>query len=189
MSLWRLMLGFDGRIERKPFAIGLVVAVSLFVVAINVSLYLLPWMAGILAPYGINAGFALNAIWLASGGLVVWSLIALGVKRLRDRGRSVWWVVVTVAPLAALALANDAIFLVSRHFVLPRALQLGVLGASLLIGAWVLAECLIGRSRIILDEPAADRRATSLRERLADTGNKARPAGAAKAGPKPPVGG
>jgi uncharacterized membrane protein YhaH (DUF805 family) len=127
-------------------------------------------MAEILAPQGINAGFALNAIWLALGLLLVWVLIALGAKRLRDRNRSPWWIVVVVVPLAALVLLNDAIFLVSRSFTLPKWVQWVVLVDSGLIGLWVLLEGLLGRSRrpiITLTPPTQPRRQLGLRERLA----------------------
>lgn len=146
MSIWHVMLGLHGRIGRGAFAIGLVVAVALFVLGIQASLFALPTLASLLAPQGINAGLALNVIWSGLGILLVWCLIALGAKRLRDRGRSVWWVVVVVLPLAALALLNDAIFLVSRTLTLPKLVQLGIMGASGLIGLWLLAEGLVGPS-------------------------------------------
>ena len=146
MSAWHVMLGFSGRIGRVTFAIGLIAAILLFALGIQLSLMALPTMAEWLAPQGINAGLVLNFIWCVLGLLLMWSLIALGAKRLRDRGRPVWWIVVVVVPLAALAVINDAIFLVSRTFTLPRYVQLGALLASGLIGVWVLAECLIGDS-------------------------------------------
>ncbi len=167
--LW-ILFGTGGRIGRATFAVGLVAAIALFWLGIHASLAALPWMAEILAPQGINAGFALNAIWLALGLLLVWSLIALGAKRLRDRNRSPWWIVVVVVPLAALALLNDAIFLVSRSFTLPKWVQWVVLIDSGLIGVWVLLEGLSGRSRrpiITLSPPTAPGRRQGLRERLA----------------------
>jgi uncharacterized membrane protein YhaH (DUF805 family) len=100
----------------------------------------LPWMGEVLGPRGINAGFVLNGIWLALGVLLVWSATALGAKRLRDRGRSPWWAAVAVLPLAALALASDTIFLVSRIFVVPDLLRWAVIVICGAIGLWVLIE-------------------------------------------------
>ena len=150
MGPLHVMLGFSGRIGRGAFAFGLIVAAALFVLGIRVSTLRCPSVAEVLAPHGINAGLALNAFWSVVGPMLVWSLIALGAKRLRDRGRSPWWVVVVVLPLAALTFANDAIFLVSRYFVVQREVQLAVLIELVLIGLWVLAECLVGPS--VVDE-------------------------------------
>jgi uncharacterized membrane protein YhaH (DUF805 family) len=134
-------------IGRGDFAIALVAACALFWLGIQVSTAALSWMAEVLAPRGVNAGFALNLIWLALGVVLVWCLMALTAKRLRDIGRSPWWAVAGVVPLGVLALLNDAIFLVSRSFVLP-----AVLNWALLIGAggialWVLSESLLRPSR------------------------------------------
>ncbi len=166
-SLW-ILFGTSGRIGRLPFAIGLVASVALFWLGVRGSLAALPWMAEVLAPHGINAGFALNAIWLTLGMLLVWALIALGAKRLRDRNRSPWWIVVVVLPLAALVLANDAIFLVSRSFSVPKWLQWVLLADSGLIGLWVLLEGLLGPSRqpTITLEPPPEPGRKGLRERL-----------------------
>ena len=98
-------------------------------------------MAEVLAPRGINAGLALNMIWLLLGVLLVWCLIAVCAKRLRDIGRSPWLAIAAVVPLAALALINDAIFLVSRSFTLSSWLNWALLIASGGAALWVLAEC------------------------------------------------
>ena len=140
MNWLAMMFGFSGRIGRMPFAIGLGCAVVIFALGIQGSLAALPWLAGVLAPRGLNAGFALNAIWSALGLLLVWSASALAAKRLRDRGRSPWWAPAAVLPLAALALLNDAIFLLSRSIVLPAPLQGLVLTIAGGIGIWVLYE-------------------------------------------------
>ncbi len=144
-QLW-ILFGLDGRIGRAAFGLGIVTAAALFVLLVRGSLSALPLMAEVLAPHGINAGFALNAIWSLAGFLLVWSLIAVTAKRLRDRGRSPWWGVVVVLPLAALVLINDAIFLVSRSFTLPPQIQWALFIDSAVIGLWVLAECLFGPS-------------------------------------------
>jgi uncharacterized membrane protein YhaH (DUF805 family) len=143
------MLGFGGTTGRLGFVIGLAVAVAVFLAGINGSLTALPWMGEVLGPRGINAGLVLNGIWLVLGVLLTWSVTALAAKRLRDRGRSPWWAVVAVLPLAALALASDTIFLVSRSFVVPELLRWAVLVICGAIGLWVLitGAILPGRAR------------------------------------------
>lgn len=137
-----MMLRTSGRIGRGAFAMGLSLAAALFMLGIYGSEAALPWLAEMLAPRGINAGLILNAIWLALGAMLVSALIVLGANRLRQRNRSPWWAVAAVVPLAVLALVNDAIFLVSKSFVLPPALNLVLVVAAGVVALWVLAECL-----------------------------------------------
>jgi uncharacterized membrane protein YhaH (DUF805 family) len=115
-----------------------------FAAVIQGSLAALPWMAEVLAPRGINAGFALNAIWLSAGLLMAWSLTAVTARRLRAVGHTPWWAPAAVLPLSALALVNDAIFLVSRSLVLPVWLNGLLLVACAALTAAVLATCLRG---------------------------------------------
>lgn len=147
MNWFHVLFGFGGRIGRIPFAIGIIGAAVAMYLGVQGSLAALPWLAAVLAPRGINAGFALNLIWSGLGILLVWCLIALGAKRLRDRGRSPWWAAAAVLPLAALALLNDAIFLVSRSLVLPLPLQWVVMAIAGGVGVWVLVEGFFGASR------------------------------------------
>jgi uncharacterized membrane protein YhaH (DUF805 family) len=134
-------------IGRAGFAIGLGVSVAVLWLGIRASEAALPWMAEVLAPRGINAGFALNAIWSLLGLAFVCSVSVLGAMRLRARGRSGWWAPAAVVPLALLALAEDAIFLVSRTFVLPAPVKWTVLLVAGGMAFWVLVEGLIGPSR------------------------------------------
>jgi uncharacterized membrane protein YhaH (DUF805 family) len=137
-----MMFGTNDRIGRGAFSIGLALAAAVFILGIHGSEAALPWIAELLAPRGINAGLVLNVIWLALGAMLVLALIVLGANRLRQRNRSPWWAVAAVVPLAVLALVNDAIFLVSKSFVLPTALNLVLLVAAGAVALWVLAECL-----------------------------------------------
>ena len=141
MSIWRLLFAVSGRVGRVPFVFALVGVGLMVWLGIRMSEAALPWLAQVLAPRGINAGFALHGIWLALGALGVWSAIALMAKRLHDRGRSGVWAAAGVLPLAALALVNDAIFLVSRSFILPATVQYAVLGVAGGVMLWVLWEC------------------------------------------------
>jgi uncharacterized membrane protein YhaH (DUF805 family) len=100
-------------------------------------------MAALLAPRGINAALVLNAIQAVLGGIAVWAALALAAKRLHDRGRSGWWGAAAILPLVALAILNDALFLVTRTIVLPAALQLVILVACGALGVWVLVEAAV----------------------------------------------
>lgn len=141
MGILILLFGVSGRTRREPFAIALAGVLIAFWLGVRLSEAALPWMARILAPRGINAGLALNMIWLALGVLATWSSTALIAKRLRDRGRPGWWAVALAPPLAILALLNDAIFLVSRSFVMPSAITTIGLVCIAAIGGWLLWEC------------------------------------------------
>ena len=147
MSPLALLFSVQGRIDRGAFIAGAVGTVATFALLIYGSEQSLGWMAGVLAPRGINAGLVLNVIWLVLGLLAVWALIALFAKRLRDRGRSGWWAAAAILPLAALAVLNDALFLVSRAFALPPLVYNGVLILAAAIGVWVMIEALLPGTR------------------------------------------
>jgi hypothetical protein len=134
-------------ISAKTFLAGAITAAALFWLVIHVSDAALPWMAEVLAPRGINAGFALNMIWLVAGTLFAGSLLWLIAARTRDAALSPWWAPAAVLPLAVLALLNDAIFLVSRTFVLPPLVNRGLILAAGAIAIWVLFQCLSRPSR------------------------------------------
>ena len=142
------MHGFSHRgvIGRVPFGVGVTTAAIVFWLGIRGSEAALPWLAEVLAPRGINAGLALNLIWLALGAALMWSLMALTARRLRDRGRSPWLAVAAVLPLGVLALVNDAIFLVSKSFVLPALVNRALLIGCGAVALFVLVDCLRERS-------------------------------------------
>lgn len=141
MRFLSLLLGFSGRCQRRPFALALAAVLVAFWLGIRGTEAALPWMAQLLAPRGINAGLALNMLWLLIGALAVWSTSALIAKRLHDRGRSGWWAVALAPPLAIFALLNDAVFLVSRSFVMPPAITMLALAGIAALGAWIIWEC------------------------------------------------
>ena len=66
------------------------------------SLAALPWMASILAPRGINAGLALNLVWLVAGMAACAVLVVLMARRLSAVGAPVWPAPAVVGLLAAL---------------------------------------------------------------------------------------
>jgi uncharacterized membrane protein YhaH (DUF805 family) len=122
------------RIDPSTFRIGAALATALFAAAIYGSERALPWLAEILAPRGINAGLALNGIWLAAGLIYAVVMGWLTARRLRDAGRPAWWGWGCIVAVAAVVLASDSIFLVSRSFP-ALALLAGYLSIPVCIGA------------------------------------------------------
>lgn len=144
MRLRAILFGMDGRIGRGHFAIGVVVAAAVFVLVIWGAQAAMPWIEEPLAQAGVNPNLAMNMLWSATTVLSAWVLLALTVKRLRDRGLSVWWAVVVVLPLAALELINNTLVLAAMSEWVPRQVQWPLTIASCLFGLWVLTEGLLG---------------------------------------------
>ena len=88
MDLRYLYTSFEGRINRKPFWIA---GLILFVVAIVISFAVLMPISAANATMGAVAGLILSLAFLYPG-------VALGVKRLHDRGKSGLLMVVFIAP-------------------------------------------------------------------------------------------
>jgi uncharacterized membrane protein YhaH (DUF805 family) len=85
-----LLFSFRGRIRRTLFWIG---------IAIGAAVYMIP-----LIILGMLPDSPSGADWLAApAGIVmligVWILLAVTIKRLRDRGKSGWWVLAVLIPL------------------------------------------------------------------------------------------
>lgn len=85
---WRyLFLSFDGRINRKPYWMGVIV---LFVVSLAISIVasILGMIFAPLAYLGTIASLA-----------TIYPAAALAAKRWHDRGKSGWWTLVAIIPL------------------------------------------------------------------------------------------
>jgi len=147
MSLAQILFGFRGTLSRQAYVACLAGVAVVVLTIIALSAASLETLAAITAPRGFNAAFVLNALWTVVGLVAVWSILALMSKRLAQRGRSGWWAAAAVLPLVAIALLNDAIFLVSRSMSLPASLEYAVLGASSLLLLWVLVETIFLPSR------------------------------------------
>ena len=84
MDYQALFLTNDGRINRAPFWIGgIILAVANFVAAIII---------GIIAGRGSLAG-ALEFIVAVA---LIYPSVNLGIKRFHDRGKSGWWVLISL---------------------------------------------------------------------------------------------
>lgn len=97
VPLRTMLFSFDGRIGRRQFVSAMVVVLSLTLLLdalLLVGLGVLPnWVEGILA-----------VSVLVVDVLLIWSALALEVKRLHDLGRRGWWLLVTFIPLLGLIL-------------------------------------------------------------------------------------
>ena len=114
-NFWSWMFALEGRISRSKWWLGLFVLISiLIVVSFVIGLILNSFMAAypelqqnINNPEWFNSKEAEPIIsslglWMVGPvlviSLVMWSLLALGVKRLHDRGLSSWLILVVVLP-------------------------------------------------------------------------------------------
>ena len=86
MSLNHLLLRLDGRIDRRTW-----------------------WLWGVAAPLGLAlyftvllrvVGMSPRATEVAVNLALLWPALAVSVKRWHDRGKSGWWVLVALVPLA-----------------------------------------------------------------------------------------
>lgn len=87
MDWKRLYLSFDGRINRKPFWIGLIV---LGIVNLGVQVIIS------MAFPGSNTAVMLTALVTL---VYLYPMVAIYVKRCHDRGKSGWWCLLLLVPL------------------------------------------------------------------------------------------
>jgi len=85
MTLPQLLFGLRGRISRQTWWLWGVLAM----LGASVGLFLLFGIAGV--PLHVREGLP--------SLLVLWPSIAISVKRWHDRGKSGWWVLITLVPL------------------------------------------------------------------------------------------
>jgi uncharacterized membrane protein YhaH (DUF805 family) len=87
---WKyLFTSFDGRINRKPFWLGIVVMIAISIVASILDLI-----------FGTRS--AENGFGIISGIvslIMIYPSLALYAKRWHDRGKSGWWSLIILVPL------------------------------------------------------------------------------------------
>jgi uncharacterized membrane protein YhaH (DUF805 family) len=115
-SFWSWMLALEGRLSRAKWWLGLSIAVGTIICAsLTMTLIVSAFASlhpelerGLSDPAWINSKEAAPLIlklglWALAPSLAIflafWSLVALGVKRLQDRGLSGWLILVVVLPL------------------------------------------------------------------------------------------
>jgi uncharacterized membrane protein YhaH (DUF805 family) len=136
MDFRYLYTSFEGRINRKPFWIA---SLILMAVAIVLSLVIVTPLT-LMSP-GLG-GFVALLIWLA----LLYPVVALGVKRLHDRGKSGQLMAVFLAPGIILQL-GDLLGITGRQQViggetvyLPNTLGWLLIVASIGVTIWALVE-------------------------------------------------
>ncbi len=94
MALQKHLFSFDGRIGRSTYWLSIVplfIAVHLIAVAPILMVELIVGTESDEMPYSfLIAFFAAQLIWFAG----LWPMLAVGSKRLHDRNRRGWWLVV-----------------------------------------------------------------------------------------------
>ncbi|KAB2848740.1 MAG: DUF805 domain-containing protein [Hyphomicrobiaceae bacterium] len=104
MNFSHILFSFNGRINRGKFWLGVLLpSAALVIFAIVVSLVLGPLVIEVPAVGGKPATTLINfksavPVGIAYLGLL-WTSLAVGVKRFHDRGKSGWWVLIVLVPV------------------------------------------------------------------------------------------
>lgn len=100
MSIGNLYFSTEGRINRKKYIIGVLPLIAIAIVAA-----ILDEVSGsrVFATYGI---FQIAAFFIN-----LWPGIALGVKRLHDRNRNGWLILLAYVPLVNIWITIEVLFL------------------------------------------------------------------------------
>jgi uncharacterized membrane protein YhaH (DUF805 family) len=106
MSMSQLLFSFSGRLNRKPYWLTVLVMVLILVVVLVLAFAL--GGAGLMTGDFSGLGVLLLILVLAYIPLL-WVGLALGVKRLHDRDKSGWWLVLFWLVPAVLQTAGDRI--------------------------------------------------------------------------------
>lgn len=131
------------RLGRIGFGIGLALACGVWWLGLTLSERALPAMARLSNPHGLNAGLALNAIWIVLDLAFVTAVVRLLSARLRDLDWSTLPAYVTGALLIAGAILTDQVFLWRRYLPLPAGLDQALVRAGLGVIAALVFSCLV----------------------------------------------
>ncbi len=87
---WKyLFTSFDGRINRKPFWLGIVVMIAISIVASILDL--------IFGTMSAEGGFGIISGIVSL--IMIYPSLALYAKRWHDRGKSGWWTLIILVPI------------------------------------------------------------------------------------------
>lgn len=93
LTLGQIIFSFDGRIPRKVYWLG-----SFFTGAMFLGYAFFAGVVGALLGGG-QAGESIATILLIPGYVVlIWSQLAIQIKRWHDRGKSGWWIFASLIP-------------------------------------------------------------------------------------------
>lgn len=119
---------------------------ALPVLAFYGSFHLLPAMAEVLAPRGINAGTAQNTIIIVAGVIGAWLLLTAFLRRLRTVGELTIFAWIAIVPPALVLLVDGPVFL-RPLLPMPELLRSGVYFVSAGIAVWIFVTGLVRSTR------------------------------------------
>jgi uncharacterized membrane protein YhaH (DUF805 family) len=128
--MMQLLFSFQGRLNRKPYWTVVITVTVVFILLLLLAL-------AALREYGLEFLPVTIAILVLLYIPLIWIGLALGAKRLHDRGKSAWWLLVFYALPTILSTAADR--MEDVEFILLHAVSLG-------ISVWAFVElgCLRG---------------------------------------------
>jgi uncharacterized membrane protein YhaH (DUF805 family) len=128
--MMQLLFSFQGRLNRKPYWTVVITVTVVFILLLLLAL-------AALREYGLEFLPVTIAILVLLYIPLIWIGLALGAKRLHDRGKSAWWLLVFYALPTILSTAADR--MEDVEFILLHAVSFG-------ISVWAFVElgCLRG---------------------------------------------
>ncbi len=109
MDLTTLLFGFKGRINRAKYWL----AALLYILAMAALIAFFVFAVGDFSKDRIEEIVGTSLLFIAIGGVffifLVWSSFATGIKRLHDRNKSGWWVLVFFVFPAIVGIGADSI--------------------------------------------------------------------------------
>ena len=100
MSMMQLLFSFQGRLNRKPYWTMAITTTVVFILLLLLAL-------ATIREYGLEFLLVTIAILVILYVPLIWIGLALGAKRLHDRDKSAWWLLVFYALPTILSTAAD----------------------------------------------------------------------------------
>ena len=100
MSMTQLLFSFQGRLNRKPYWMTAIAITVLMLVLIAIAI-------AFFAEREIGAGIAVVAVIALLYIPLIWVGLAVGAKRLHDRDKSAWWLLLFYAVPSVLSSAAE----------------------------------------------------------------------------------
>lgn len=97
LTMGQKLFGFQGRITRLDFWLAQLV----YVVMILIAVFGMAALARSVGD-GSSSRLTLGGMMIVGYIALVWSSLAVSIKRYHDRGKSGWWVLLSLIPIVAL---------------------------------------------------------------------------------------
>jgi len=147
--MWHFLFGLGGRLSRASFCLFAVIAFGLMLVLLS-ALYFYEISAGNYENGGPTPwpstplGMAGVAAWFSILFLIAVAFLAVSAKRLHDRDRSAWWLIVfVVLPNALSSLSQFMLMTYPQSATVPAQFLNGV-ALALFVWAFIELACLRG---------------------------------------------